>query len=64
MLKKLTFDVIFKTLLLSSIVYFLILLTNIAIIMKNNLEVGRYQLDHSGNFIIDTKTGKKIDIED
>lgn len=61
--KQLTFDTIFKTVLLLFIGYFLFLLTNIATTVRNNSEVGRYQFDKDGSYVIDTKTGKTKEAE-
>lgn len=61
--KQLTFDIIFKTVLLLFIGYLLFLLTNIAMTTINNSEVGRYQFDKDGNYIIDTKTGKTKEVK-
>lgn len=63
MLRKLSFDIVFKTILILFIGYFLFLLTNIATSMRNNSEVGRYQFDKDGSFVIDTKTGKTKEAE-
>jgi len=54
---------VFKTALLLFIGYFLFLLTNIAAIMRNNSEVGRYQFDKDGVYVLDTKTGKTKEAE-
>ena len=51
-MKKITFDTVFKTSIMISLVYSLCLLT----IIVNNSGVGRYQKDYSN--ILDTKTGK------
>ena len=58
MLKKLNFDVIFKTILLFFIGYFLFLLTNIANQLKITSDIGRYQFHTDRDIIIDTKTGE------
>jgi hypothetical protein len=63
MLRKLSFDIVFKTILVLFIGYFLFLLTNIATTMRNNSEVGRYQFDKDGTHVIDTKTGKTKEAE-
>jgi hypothetical protein len=63
MLRKLSFDTVFKTILILFIGYFLFLLTNIANTMRNNSEVGRYQFDKDGTYVIDTKTGKTKEAE-
>ena len=55
--RQLSFDTIFKTVLLLFIGYFLFLLTHIANTMRNNNEVGRYQFHNDRVLIIDTKTG-------
>ena len=59
--KQLSFDMLFKITLILFIGYFLFLLTNVATIMRNNSEVGRYQFDKDGSFVIDTKTGKTME---
>ena len=56
--RHLTFDKIIKTVLLLFICYFLFLLTKIATTMQNNSEVGRYQFDNDGHYVIDSKTGE------
>jgi len=61
--RQFTFDMVFKTALLLFIGYFLFLLTNIAAIMRNNSEVGRYQFDKDGVYVLDTKTGKTKEAE-
>lgn len=63
MLRKLSSDIVFKTILVLFIGYFLFLLTNIATTMRNNSEVGRYQFDKDGTYVIDTKTGKTKEAE-
>jgi hypothetical protein len=63
MVRKLSFDIVFKTILLLFIGYFLFLLTNIASTMRTNSEVGRYQFDKDGSFVIDSKTGKTKEAE-
>lgn len=63
MLRKISFDTVFKTILILFIGYFLFLLTNIATTMRNNSEVGRYQFDKDGSFVIDTKTGNTKEAE-
>ncbi len=62
-LSKINFDVLFKTLFLFFIAYFLYLLTLISIQMKNNTDVGRYQFMNDSRLIIDTKTGKVTHFE-
>lgn len=59
--KQLGFDRIFKIILLVFVAYFLFLLTCVVVSLKNNSEIGRYQFDKSGSYIIDTKTGKTIE---
>ena len=61
--RQLTFDMVFKTGLLLFIGYFLFLLTNIVTTMRNNSEVGRYQFDKDGAYVLDTKTGKTKEAE-
>ena len=61
MLRKLSFAVVFKTILILFIGYFLFLLTNIATTMRNNSEVGRYQFHNDRDLILDTKTGILIE---
>lgn len=56
-LSKISFDAIFKFILLVFIAYFLFLLTNIAKQLKDNSDIGRYQLDPDSPFMLDTKTG-------
>ncbi len=63
MLKQLSYDAIFKIVLLLFIGYFLFLLTNIAATMRNSSEVGRYQFNNDGSYVIDTKTGKIKEVE-
>lgn len=58
MLKTLNFDVVFKTILLFLIAYFLFLLTNIAKQLKIPSDIGRYQFHTDKEIIIDTKTGE------
>ena len=55
--RQLSFDTIFKTVLLLFIGYFLFLLTHIANTMRINTEVGGYQFHNDRVLIIDTKTG-------
>ncbi len=57
LIKQLTFNIVFKTLLLLFVGYFLFLLNNIAMTMRINSEVGRYQFHNDRYRIIDTKTG-------
>jgi hypothetical protein len=58
-LSKISFDVLFKALILVFITYFLYSLTSIATQMKNNADVGRYQyLDGRNPHLFDTKTGE------
>jgi len=61
MLRKLSFDIVFKTILALFIGYFLFLLTNIATTMCNKSEVGRYQFNDHGSRVIDTKTGETME---
>jgi hypothetical protein len=56
--KQISCDIVFKTIFVFFIGYLLFLLTNIATTMRINSEVGRYQFDKDGSFVIDTKTGK------
>ena len=58
-LTKINFDIFFKFMLLIFIAYFLYLLTLIAIQLKNNAEIGRYQFNQDTYYLIDTKTKKK-----
>ena len=52
-LREFNFDKFFKISMLLILIYFLVLLTKVAM----NLENGRYQYDNQDNLIIDTKTG-------
>lgn len=52
-MKTLNFDIVFKVIILISLVYSLILL----IIIANNSSIGKYQ-NNVGERIIDTRTGK------
>ena len=57
-LNKINGETVFKVLLLIFIGYFLYLLTIIAIQIKSNGDVGRYQFHNDKPFLIDTKTGE------
>lgn len=57
-LTKITFDKVFKVMVVILIAYFLYLLTMIAIQLKNKADVGRYQFRNEGPLILDTKTGE------
>lgn len=56
-LSRISFDAIFKVILLVFIAYFLFLLNNIAEQLKDNSDIGRYQFHTDNPFILDTKTG-------
>jgi hypothetical protein len=55
---KLSSNGIFKVMILIFTAYFLYVLTLIAMQMRRNEDVGRYQFRAEGFFIIDTKTGE------
>ena len=57
-LTKISFDKVFKGMLVISIAYILYLLTVIAIQLKSNADVWRYQFRNEGPYILDTKTGE------
>lgn len=56
-LSKISFDTLFKVILLVFIAYFLILLTKISMQLKDNSDVGRYQFHTDNPYLLDTKTG-------
>jgi hypothetical protein len=56
-LNKISFDILFKITLLVFIAYFLFILTNITIQLKDNADIGRYQFHTEERYILDTKTG-------
>ena len=58
-MKKITFDTVFKTIIMISLVYSLYLLTIIA----SNSGVGRYQFIYGG-VKIDTRTGELFQFKD
>lgn len=58
MLRNLTFDKFFKIALLLLISYFLFILIEISRTMRQNVDVGRFQFEHQGFRIFDTKTGE------
>jgi hypothetical protein len=55
-MRQITFDKVFKTILLISIGYFLFIMTEIANQLRANSDVGRFQLIDR-HHVIDTKTG-------
>lgn len=54
---KISFDTLFKVILLVFIGYFLFLLTKISMQLKDNSDVGRYQFHTDNPYLLDTKTG-------
>lgn len=56
-LSKISFDTLFKVILLVFIAYFLFLLTKISMQLKDNSDVGRYQFHTDNPYLLDTKTG-------
>lgn len=56
-LSNISFDTAFKIVLLVFIAYFLFLLTKIAMQLKDNSDVGRYQFHTDNPYLLDTKTG-------
>ena len=61
--QKINFDIIFKTMLLILVAYFLVILTKISNNMQKESEVGRYIYHPENNSAFDTKTGKLIPVE-
>jgi len=55
---NLSFDTLFKIVLLIFIAYFLVLLTIISNQLRNKSEIGRYQFHIDRPYILDTKTGE------
>ncbi|WP_295231402.1 hypothetical protein [Sediminibacterium sp.] len=56
-LSKNNFDVLFKIILLVFVTYFLYILANIAMQIRDNADIGRYQFHSEERYILDTKTG-------
>lgn len=56
-LSKISFNTLFKVILLVFIAYFLFLLTSIAMQLKGSSDVGRYQFHNDNPYLLDTKTG-------
>lgn len=61
MLKSLTFDRVFKVVLVFLFSYFLYILTDISRSMRQNLDVGRFQIQQYGFPVFDSKTGKYLE---
>jgi hypothetical protein len=56
-LRRITFDKVFKTIMIIFIGYFLLLLTSTLNQLRLNSDNGRYQQYGQTHYIIDTKTG-------
>ncbi len=56
-MKNISFDTIYKVIILILSLYFLVLLTILTINISSNSEVGRYQFHPTELKVLDTKTG-------